>query len=377
MSGPPYLLCASDLDGTLLDSQSCMTDFTKDTIYRLQKERGLSFVLATGRHHLSVRAVRESLTRYLAERRGEAQGEVQGEGAPGLYLLSSNGARIHDGNGKLLFERNLDPDVVRGLYREFGLPYTKKRYVGPPGTVSPALPATPVTWDEATKAYVSVRDGVSGELPSANEGEDAIHGSDEEPEDVVSTSAYTTDAWFLTASFMPDSKMLQKFGFLPNCVPFDVHEKANDGKSVFDAFPVEGVGKVCFRCSDTSMLAYFEKAIHARFPGRVSVALSSNYCLDVMAAGVSKASALEALAVMLHSGNSQGESAAASSRITMSRIIAFGDSMNDMDMLQAVGKGCLMQNAQPRLKEALPQCEVIGHHDDNAVAKKLREIFAL
>ena len=54
---------------------------------------------------------------------------------------------------------------------------------------------------------------------------------------------------------------------------------------------------------------------------------------------------------------------------------AFGDQMNDYEMLQEVGKGYVMGNAFYRLSEALPDNEVIGTCDEDAEAKKLVELF--
>jgi len=60
---------------------------------------------------------------------------------------------------------------------------------------------------------------------------------------------------------------------------------------------------------------------------------------------------------------------------SLSACIAFGDGMNDLEMLSMSGKGCLMENAFPRLKSALPDSEVIGSNADDAVAHYLRTKF--
>ncbi len=57
---------------------------------------------------------------------------------------------------------------------------------------------------------------------------------------------------------------------------------------------------------------------------------------EVMAGGVSKGHALEAVAKMLG--------------YTLSDCIAFGDGMNDAEMLSMAGKGCIMANAHQRLE---------------------------
>ena len=51
--------------------------------------------------------------------------------------------------------------------------------------------------------------------------------------------------------------------------------------------------------------------------------------------------------------------------------MAFGDAMNDREMLGMVGKGYIMGNALPQLKASLPHLEIIGHCQHQAVAKQL------
>lgn len=376
----PYLLVASDMDGTLLNAEHEITPFSKEVLYRVVNERGVPFIFATGRHHLSVRAVRDDLVKFFSDKQSESgndnKEQVAGGGHVGFYIVSSNGARAHDERGNLVLEHNLDPAVVAAVYREFCLPYTRKRYAGPPGTASPAMPCSPVVLTEngeyVTAGVVprSSNDDNTGGCPRSATDEDTVHKGGDEPDDVVSSSAYTTEDWFMTAS-SSDEDMRRKFGFVPNVCPFDTHDERNVGRTVFDSFPTEGVGKVCLRSSNRGILSYLEKTIKERFGDEVSVAMSSNCCLDVMRGGVSKAAALRELAAKLTA------SAPGAEAITMDRLIAFGDSMNDREMLEAVGKGCLMVNAQQRLKKALPQCEVIAHHEENGVAQKLLEVFQL
>jgi hydroxymethylpyrimidine pyrophosphatase-like HAD family hydrolase len=43
-------------------------------------------------------------------------------------------------------------------------------------------------------------------------------------------------------------------------------------------------------------------------------------------------------------------------------------------MLRLVGTGYIMENGHEELKKQLPNCQVIGHHHDNALAKKLMQL---
>ena len=83
----------SDLDGTLLNPQHKISDYTKSIFQELHNQNYL-IVVATGRHHLDARAIIETL-------------EVP------VYLVSSNGARIHSPEKEELFSFNLDSDVVK------------------------------------------------------------------------------------------------------------------------------------------------------------------------------------------------------------------------------------------------------------------------
>lgn len=83
----------SDLDGTLLNPQHKISDYTKSIFQELHNQNYL-IVVATGRHHLDAMAIIETLD------------------VP-VYLVSSNGARIHAPNKEELFSFNLDSEVVK------------------------------------------------------------------------------------------------------------------------------------------------------------------------------------------------------------------------------------------------------------------------
>lgn len=83
----------SDLDGTLLNPQHKISEYTKSIFQELHNQNYL-IVVATGRHHLDAMAIIETL-------------EIP------VYLVSSNGARIHSQNKEELFSFNLDSEVVK------------------------------------------------------------------------------------------------------------------------------------------------------------------------------------------------------------------------------------------------------------------------
>ncbi|WP_152557122.1 HAD hydrolase family protein, partial [Photobacterium sanctipauli] len=81
----------------------------------------------------------------------------------------------------------------------------------------------------------------------------------------------------------------------------------------------------------------------------------------VMDAGVSKGHALEAVA------KEKG--------YALADCIAFGDGMNDVEMLSMAGKGLVMGTSHEKVKRALPENEVIGACQDEAVAHYLTELL--
>ena len=81
--------------------------------------------------------------------------------------------------------------------------------------------------------------------------------------------------------------------------------------------------------------------------------------LAVKARGVSKAEAIKKLAQKLG--------------ILIKDIIAFGDEVNDIEMLTLVGLGIAMENADDVVKEAADQ--IAGRNDQDGVGKELEKIF--
>ena len=62
-------------------------------------------------------------------------------------------------------------------------------------------------------------------------------------------------------------------------------------------------------------------------------------------------------------------------KLTADQAIAFGDGMNDIEMLKGVGKAILMSNAQKELVAALPQAERTTSSKEHGVAAKLNALL--
>ncbi|WP_159715074.1 sugar/pyridoxal phosphate phosphatase YigL [Blochmannia endosymbiont of Camponotus nipponensis] len=261
-----FRIVASDLDGTLLTPDYRLTSFTKK-ILQLLTNRNIHFVFATGRHHINVMKIRENL-------------KIDS------YMITSNGARIHNSDGKLIASYNLDTDIVSDLL------------------------------------YI-------------------VH----------------HDAQIITNVFYNDKLLMNKSilqpRWLTNGANFDVYQK--------NTLPLDGICKVYFTSNNYQRLLCLEKELNTRWEHRVNVSFSLPTCLEVMPEGVSKGHALEKVAKLLG--------------CQLKDCISFGDGMNDQEMLSMAGKGCIMSNAQQRLKDTLPLLEIIGSNKYDAVSHYLQCIF--
>lgn len=164
----------------------------------------------------------------------------------------------------------------------------------------------------------------------------------------VCLSSYQGDDWYLNKDIPQLKKFHQESGYMYEVADFKNHHGRNTekvfyiGKSPEDLMPIESY-------------------IKEKYDEQVQVTFSTPECLEVMNKGVCKARTLEELVT------SRG--------YTLQDCVAFGDGMNDFEMLSEVGKGCVMGNADPRVKKALPNNEIIGLNTDESVAKYLRQVF--
>lgn len=85
----------SDLDGTLLDPTHSITNYTKSIFNRLH-EQGYLIIVATGRHHLDAMAIVKNLD------------------FP-IYLVTSNGARIHAPNQELIYSKDIKSEKIKAI----------------------------------------------------------------------------------------------------------------------------------------------------------------------------------------------------------------------------------------------------------------------
>jgi len=270
-----YQIVASDLDGTLLNPDHRLSDFTKQVLQAL-RARKIHFIFATGRHHIDVAQMCEGM-------------KID------AFMITSNGARVHNSQGELILSKSLPQNI--------------------------ALALAQVAMDNR-HIYTHIY-----------------------------THIYRGDDWLINKE---DSYSLSFF------------EESTFTYQLFNPndFPTDNIAKMYFTITDGqfhSQLAALKEQLENRFADKINVVFSTMNCLEVMAGGVSKGAAFQYVADLLGYG--------------LEETIAFGDGMNDYEILSIVGKGCIMRNAPDMLKNRLPELEIIGSNADDAVSHYLQDLF--
>ena len=256
-----YKMVASDLDGTLLTSDHQIPPFSQQVLSQLHQQ-DIAFIFATGRHHIDVAYMREKL------------------GIP-AFMITSNGARVHNCDDELVFKKNLAPELVSKIVEMV-----------------------------------------------AND-------------DQIIINIYRDNDWLI-------NKVNPNVPMIRDHFPYEFFDVKKP--------PVDNVAKIFLTRvnRDHDKLVEWESVFNAEFTDRANIAFSTPHCLEIMDSKVSKGHALQAIAEM--------------AGYTLKDCIAFGDGMNDFEMLSMAGKGLVMGTAHHKVKTALPNIEVIGNCDDEAVA---------
>ena len=262
-----YQAIISDLDGTLLNGEHKLSDETKKVIKKV-KETGRKIFIATGRHHIDAIELKKQL---------------------GLdsYLISSNGARIHNEHNEEVYERNIDENTAKFILN--------------------------------TKCHKEI----------------ARH-------------IYTDTKWYVEEEKDEYAAFHRESGFL-----YEVKD--------FSEIEGEKFIKIFFISKNQEELLKLEKYFEEKIGDKVSITLSGPECLELMAKDVTKGEAIKNIMGKLN--------------IPLENTMAFGDGLNDYEMLSEVGKGLLMGNCAQRLREKLPNNEMIEKNTENGVANYLRKIF--
>ena len=122
--------------------------------------------------------------------------------------------------------------------------------------------------------------------------------------------------------------------------------------------PDVSILKISIYCEDGHVMDY-AYALSRELGDEFLFAPSGTHRIDALQRGVNKATGIEQ--VMAHHG------------ITRDEVMAFGDSMNDYEIIRFVGTGCAMANGRPALKAVANR--VIGYNYDQAVQGEMRKLL--
>lgn len=122
--------------------------------------------------------------------------------------------------------------------------------------------------------------------------------------------------------------------------------------------PDVSILKISIYCEDGHVMDY-AYALSRELGDEFLFAPSGTHWIDALQRGVNKATGIEQ--VMAHHGITRGE------------VMAFGDSMNDYEIIRFVGTGCAMANGRPALKAVANR--VIGYNYDQAVQGEMRKLL--
>lgn len=166
-------------------------------------------------------------------------------------------------------------------------------------------------------------------------------------EDII-TQVYQNNQWYINNNKL-DNKFCSALSLLK-------YEYFNPNKFVFN-----NISKIFFTSKNFKKLYILEKTIINLWGNKVNISFSEPGCLEVVSGKTSKGYGLQLISNLL--------------QIPLDYCISFGDGMNDLDMLTISGKAYIMKNADLRLKNLLPNTEIIDSNNNNGVAKCLDEIF--
>jgi len=258
-------IVALDLDGTLTNSEKKVTPLTKEAVDKA-REQGIKIVLASGRPHIGIKYVADTL-------------EVEKRGG---YILSFNGGQIVDSlTGEVILQKKIDPkcfETVCETIRKFPNVY-------------------PLTYDD--EGLIS--------------------------EDV-------------------EYKYVERESF--NCgIPKRQVENLYEEVKNRDIVKFMIVG-------EHEDLEPVREYLQEQFPDDLAVYYSESYFLEVVAPGIAKDTSLEVLI------NKLG--------FTVDELMACGDGLNDLSMLNYVGFAVAMGNSYEEVKEVADY--ITKSNDEDGVA---------
>ena len=158
---------------------------------------------------------------------------------------------------------------------------------------------------------------------------------------------YMGDKWYCDKDDI-DSRIHQAMtGFMYEITDYKTFDSFND------------CTKMCFIARDEEGIKYMVRTVEEMKDDRLSFFFTMARCFEAMDHKADKALALNEVI------KAEG--------IDKSEVIAFGDGMNDLNMLRLAGKGLVMGNAVEELKKSLPKCQIIEPNSQDSVARYIEK----
>ncbi|EPY32924.1 haloacid dehalogenase-like hydrolase [Strigomonas culicis] len=239
------------------------------------------------------------------------------------YVITSNGARIHDKHRQLVSRRDLDVNFLRAAIAEAsGLAGQGPAYVDNAEARS----------QEDVKRYGT-----------------AFH-----KDRKFTINMYREDAWLLDISVEIFYQVAHP-SFRYKVLGVEGVQRLTDAE-------LEGTHELFFVGPPDNLLT-LKTQLQPLFDGHVHCTFSTPFLLVCVSSDIHKGKALVEVCGLLG--------------IDTKDVVAFGDGMNDEPMLRIAGHPFIMRNASNALKEALPEATVIGTNMEGGVVKKLEELLPL
>lgn len=168
---------------------------------------------------------------------------------------------------------------------------------------------------------------------------------------------HTVEATHTVVLCTPDTAYVHKGADEQARAEISKYYKAVQWVDDLDALLDADIIKIAAYCADGSERHLYQPLL-AAVPEH-NIAVSGAVWLDVMATGVNKGKALHTMAELLG--------------VPMSRTAAFGDFLNDYELLREAGTAIAMENAHPKLKEIADR--IAPPNTEFGVMTVLRQLF--
>ena len=165
----------------------------------------------------------------------------------------------------------------------------------------------------------------------------------------VIVNLFADDAWLIDRHAPNLLEFHQDSGFNYDVMDLRQHDGENIAKVLYIGEP-----------DDLKVTA---ANLEREFGDSIYVTFSMPDCLEVMTSDVSKGRALKFVLNRLD--------------IDTAHCVAFGDNMNDIDLLETAGRPFMMKNANPDLAKLLPNIPRTGNNFEAGVAHQLRSLFSM